>query len=173
MTRLQIGRATRWGVLFAALVILQVVFAPLLALWGVTPDFVLVGLLFLAALEGRLPAVLTGFSTGIVLDIAAGEVIGLSALAKTLAGFTAGFQFQPHLEGQRIRPVIFMLYAAGVSVLHNLIFLLSYFRSLNISLLSLLFSHCFGAALYHTFIAAIVLLIISRRKQGIAMEARP
>ena len=70
---------------------LQVVVAPLLAIGEVYPDFLLVGVIVSAMRHGMVPAVITGFIAGLLQDAAVSHLYGLHSLAKSVAGFAAGY----------------------------------------------------------------------------------
>jgi rod shape-determining protein MreD len=76
--------------MFTVLLGLQIAAAPLLAFSDVHPDFMLLGVILAAMRHGATPAILTGFLTGLVQDVAVSELYGLQALAKAVAGFVAG-----------------------------------------------------------------------------------
>ena len=78
------------AILFALLV-LQITFGTLISIEGVGPDFMMIWLVVIALRSGQLPATLFGFASGLALDLYAGELVGLSALAvMTVSGMSIG-----------------------------------------------------------------------------------
>ena len=150
------------ALLLAALVILQVIIAPLLAISTVTPDFVLIGIFFIAAKRGRMAGAIVGFAAGIAIDLSIGEVAGLFALAKTLSGFGAGFLYDAEHPGDVVRTARFVTITAMLALLHNTVALLFYLRVVNTSYFVLLLRHGFGGAIYSTVFTASAVLILSR-----------
>ncbi len=61
-----------------------------LVLYGVAPDMMLVLLTFIAQREGQSVGTTAGFFIGLLMDLLHGT-LGIDALSKTVAGFTAGF----------------------------------------------------------------------------------
>ncbi|MBL0176962.1 MAG: rod shape-determining protein MreD [Ignavibacteria bacterium] len=152
----------RDAMLMAGLVALQIMLAPLIAIGPVVPDFVLVGLLFVAARRGRLTGAVVGFCAGLVIDLGLGEVVGLFALAKTITGFAAGYLLDEEHPGEVLRTPRFVLAALALGVLHNLLSLLAYFRTLDQQFFSALLEHGVGGAIYSTVFTSVSVLILSR-----------
>lgn len=76
-------------VLFAS-VILQTTVMPHFRVMGSQPDLVLIVTITFAFLEGPAFGSATGFFGGLLQDLAVTQVVGLSALSKTLVGYMAG-----------------------------------------------------------------------------------
>jgi len=57
---------------------------------GVSPDFLLIGVVSVAFFVGALPGEIIGFATGFIVDIISGGLLGLSAFFYTAAGFSVG-----------------------------------------------------------------------------------
>ncbi len=76
---------------FVGVMLAQLYLAELLALGDIRPDFILVFLVFLSARYGRTTGILLGFSTGLLQDLTGSlSVLGASALAKSVVGYTVG-----------------------------------------------------------------------------------
>ncbi|MDO9694890.1 MAG: rod shape-determining protein MreD [Candidatus Latescibacteria bacterium] len=84
------------------------VLAPLMTFGGIGPDFSLIAVAILALAEGAFAGTVGGFVLGLVIDTASPDRLGLSSLAKSLAGFAAGrararFNFGiPAVEGTTV-----------------------------------------------------------------------
>ena len=81
-------------------------------------DFVLVGVVFCALQWGPVAGMMGGTFGGLLQDLVAGSVVGVSALAKTIAGFGAGVvgaQFV--LARPRARMVIVAVTSVGHRIL--------------------------------------------------------
>jgi rod shape-determining protein MreD len=61
-----------------------------IAIGGVTPDLVLILLVFLAVRRGSMSGQVAGFTIGVVEDLASLAPLGFHALLRTLLGFAAG-----------------------------------------------------------------------------------
>ncbi|MFH1850790.1 MAG: rod shape-determining protein MreD [Candidatus Neomarinimicrobiota bacterium] len=74
-----------------AAVILQIVFADMLAVWSVRPDFILILVLYLSVWEGRFFGVIAGFILGIVVDLfGVASFFGLTALTYCIFSYLVG-----------------------------------------------------------------------------------
>jgi rod shape-determining protein MreD len=80
-------------------------------------DFVLVGVVFAALQSGPVAGILAGTVGGLLQDLLAGDVVGVGALAKTLAGCVTGIVGTQFVLA---RPQARMLIVAAATVLHRL-----------------------------------------------------
>ena len=69
-------------------------------LWGQL-DWLLIGVFVVAVRFGQIPATVAGFAAGLLLDLYAGEVVGISALAKTVAYLKAHPELRFVSDGER------------------------------------------------------------------------
>lgn len=77
----------------------------------VTPDFLLICVLYFSACNGKITGVLTGFSSGLVLDFLTASPFGFHCLLRTIIGYLAGmFNRSINLSGVFV-PVVFALVA--------------------------------------------------------------
>ncbi|MBN2035173.1 MAG: rod shape-determining protein MreD [Chitinispirillaceae bacterium] len=86
-----IGSILRWAALFLACFVLQTTVVPVVSVFGIKPDLLMVLLFFLALRTGQMGAVWVGFFLGLAQDLYTPSTLGQNALAKTVAGFFAGF----------------------------------------------------------------------------------
>jgi rod shape-determining protein MreD len=77
------------GALAVALV-LQVSIAPYMAVFGVVPNFIFLGVVTLALTEGPVAGGVSGLVGGLLFDLLGTSVVGPYALVLTLVGYTAG-----------------------------------------------------------------------------------
>jgi len=80
-------------VLCIVALILQITLLRFLAIQNITPDLLLIIIIFLSIREGQVTGILFGFFAGLLDDLTAAGLIGLSALSKALAGYIAGLFF--------------------------------------------------------------------------------
>jgi rod shape-determining protein MreD len=79
-----------YSVLLLFVLLLQLTVVDLITLRGIQPDLVLIVLCYIALARGRRTGAVYGFGIGLIQDAVGTGVLGLSALARTLAGFFAG-----------------------------------------------------------------------------------
>ena len=126
--------------------ILQLFLAPWMSIKEIRPDFVLLAILFIGRLEGRLKGQLYGFFMGLFVDlIGLGSFLGLSALAKTIAGFFAGY-----LKDQKNRLSLVSFYAFNVILIfaHYAIFYFINFKGAELTTQVVLLRYITPATIY-------------------------
>lgn len=64
------------------IVALQVLVSPLLSIAGVSPDFLLIFLVWITIKEGQFAGEIYGFAFGLLLDIISSNILGTHALSK-------------------------------------------------------------------------------------------
>ena len=84
-------RAIWYLLFFIASFVAQTVLAPMIQIFGVSPDFVLFFVVFLALRHGALVGVFWGFVAGFTVDIYADvHLLGAGAMTMTVVGFLVG-----------------------------------------------------------------------------------
>jgi len=71
-------------------VIIQTTVAPYLTVLGAKPDSTLVLVICIALIRGPVWGAVVGFCTGLLLDVALMQTMGISSFLYTLAGYTGG-----------------------------------------------------------------------------------
>jgi rod shape-determining protein MreD len=70
--------------------ILQSTILQKIAIFGVIPDLALLVLVYIAVRNGSMEGQISGFLSGIVVDVVSGSFLGFSVLVKTVIGFLYG-----------------------------------------------------------------------------------
>jgi cell shape-determining protein MreD len=166
----QLRLFSRYGALLLLLCLAQIIGMPLIAVAGVSPDIVLLGVVVIALRSGQLHATVAGFLAGLFIDCSIGEVMGLSALAMTIAGFAAGTIFQPDNTERAYRSPRFIGATALAALVHQAVFVFGYVRSVDSDLPLLLLRHGAGMAAYTTICAVVFVLIASRLTRRISFS---
>ena len=96
--------ATATSVLVGAL-LMQIIFAPSLAILGVIPNFLLVAVVVMAFVSGSSEGTIIGFVAGLAYDLIGTAMVGPMALTLTLAGFAAGMLREYIFAGGWLLPV--------------------------------------------------------------------
>jgi rod shape-determining protein MreD len=105
-----------------ALLLLQTTFIPYLSIGGFLPDVFLIWVVYVAIRRGQLEATITGFVVGLLQDAISMQFFGLSALAKTIAGFAAGYFFNENSTEQTLGSYRFLTILLLSSFVHNIIY---------------------------------------------------
>jgi rod shape-determining protein MreD len=80
----------KWIVFFILGFVLQTTVVPVISVYGVKPDLLILVLFMLAIKAGLTPAIYIGFFLGLAQDLYSPAVLGQNALSKTIAGSFAG-----------------------------------------------------------------------------------
>jgi rod shape-determining protein MreD len=146
------------------LIVIQVLISRFLSIAGVSPDFLLIFLVWLTIREGQFAGETSGFVLGFVLDVMSGGILGAQTLSKTIACFLVGFFHNPERTEQNIRNWPFLLLTLLGAVVNNLLYYFMITRGSEISLGEFTFRYGAVGALYTVFIAIFPLLYWSRKR---------
>ncbi len=126
--------------------LLQTIFSPWMMIGEIRPDFVLIMVLFVGRMNGRVYGQLFGFSFGLIIDfIGIGSFVGLSALAKTIAGFLSGY-----LVRKKGRLSLFSFHSINfvIMFIHFSIIFLVNFKNIDIELQFILLRYALPSTIY-------------------------
>ena len=110
-----------WAVVFSfvAAVLQSTLFARITPLYGAVPDIALIIVVFSAYANGMMIGQLSGFFSGIALDVLSASPPGLNSLVRTLIGALAGLMKGTFFMNSFLLP---MLLCAAATLLKALIF---------------------------------------------------
>jgi rod shape-determining protein MreD len=146
------------------LVIVQVLVSRFLSIAGVSPDFLLIFLVWLTIKEGQFVGETAGFVLGLTLDVVSSSILGVHALSKTAACFAIGFFFNPERIEQNLRNWPFLLLTLLAAVINNFLYYFLITRGSEITFADFAFRYGAVGALYTVFIAIFPLLYWSRKR---------
>lgn len=158
----------KYYILLLILIIIQTTFIWLIAIseYNIVPELVLVGVVLMGIKRGKIEGMLSGFFSGLILDITAGSFLGLLALIYTIMGFVAGF-FQETKDKEKVlSKKQFMLLIAVISFISNFIYFQIYFLTAASvhSFLEILYIYVLPTAAY-TLLISIIYILIPGKKQ--------
>jgi rod shape-determining protein MreD len=158
-----IGRQIKIALLSLLLILLQTQVLRFLSLEGITPDLLLIWIVYIAITSGQMSGTVWGFVIGLVFDFVTGNFIGLSALTKTICGFTAGYFFNDNKTTMTLRSYRFVMIVLMVSLLHNTIYFVVFTQGTDIGLLRAVFQFGLATALYTSLITLLPMFGFSRK----------
>ncbi len=139
------------------LIAIQLVIIPLIAIYGVVPNVVLIYLLFYSLKKGQISGTIFAFFIGLFYDLASGGLIGSGMFAFTIASFISGYfykdSFVEILKNIKIIILVFLLsslmFFFFYSVLgNNEVILNNNFGYLMFSLLSAFYTSILALSIY-------------------------
>jgi rod shape-determining protein MreD len=153
------------GLLTLAVIILQTTVGQFLAIGGVQPDIALVWVVLISLRYGQVAGTAAGFLTGVLIDILGGtdSMVGLSALAKTMAGFLAGYFSNENKTVQTLGSYRFLLILALSSTVHQILYFTIFLQGSGIGVWHAIFFYGLPAACYAVAAGVVPMFIASRR----------
>ena len=100
------GTVVRTSAVVFVAAMLQAVIVSSLIIGGGAPDLLLVVAVSLGLLRGSITGAVSGFASGLVVDLLTLETLGITSLVLTLAGFWAGRYAETTGRGRRLAPLV-------------------------------------------------------------------
>ncbi len=120
--------AVIWACLLFLTLIVQTTLVPFIAINGIRPDLLLIVVVSTALLLGKEKGVGMGFFSGLLQDLASGNIFGLNALSKLATGYLFGLAEQKVFKEHILLPILAMALATvgnGMAMM-AILFLLGY-----------------------------------------------
>jgi rod shape-determining protein MreD len=153
-----------YGIVALVLAVIKVVLLDLIAVSSITPDLILILVVWIALKEGQFVALFAGFTCGLLFDIVSIDVIGTNALTKTIVGLIAGWFYKENQADFTIGSFRFLGIVFLCSVVHNLVYNVFYIRPSQIDFATFFLKYGLATSLYTTVIAVFPMFIKQRRK---------
>jgi rod shape-determining protein MreD len=149
------------------LLLLQASLVDMLSLKGIAPDLLLIFIVYLAVREGQMYVLPWGFALGLVLDLSTGTVIGLSALSKSAAAFTAGYFYSDNKIAMTLSTYRFLLLVFFTAAVHNAIYFAIFTMGSDIGFFNAVFGLGLASALFTTTVAVLPMLVAARGRSTV------
>ena len=130
----------------------------------ITPDLVIIGLVYVGIKKGKITGSAAGFIAGLILDIFSFSFIGLMALSKTVAGFASGFFNNEQKEERYLNSYIFIIIVSICSIINNTVYYVFYFQGTNLVFLDILIRYVLPTTVY-TALFSVIPVIFARRRR--------
>ncbi len=160
-----IAREVRYGLVSLFLILLQTQVMRYLSLEGITPDILMIWIVYIALMSGQMHGIIWGFSVGVVFDLVTGNFIGLSALTKTICGFVAGYFFNENKTILTLRSYRFVIIVLIVSLVHNTIYFVIFTQGTDIGFIRAIFQFGLATALYTSTLTLLPMFRFGRKYQ--------
>ncbi|MEN8191656.1 MAG: rod shape-determining protein MreD [Bacteroidota bacterium] len=85
-------------IIFLFLTLFQLTVIPLISIYNVVPDLLLILVVIYSLKYGQLKGTVFGFLVGLFFDLFSGGLLGSAMFSKTLAGFVAGYFHKEEFE---------------------------------------------------------------------------
>ncbi|MEE9289165.1 MAG: rod shape-determining protein MreD [Bacteroidota bacterium] len=153
----------RFVLISLILLLLQTKILQFLSIEGVTPDLFVIWIVYIAIKNGQAPATVAGFAIGLLLDLVTGEFVGLSALAKTLCGFTSGYFYNVNKTPQTLGSYRFLVVVFIASLVHNILYFLIFTMGTELTFSEVLIRYGVTSTLYTLALSLLPMLVFARK----------
>jgi rod shape-determining protein MreD len=153
-----------YAVIGMVLSVVHLVFLRFIAVESVTPDLLLILIVWIALIEGQFIGLVAGFGFGLFFDAVSQDVLGTNALAKTIVGFLAGYFHKEGFGFDIIGSFRFLFIVTMTAFIHNLIYFFFYIRPMEVSFGSFFLIYGVATTLYTAVAAVFPMLFVNRRK---------
>lgn len=153
----------KYFAIIAVLILIQKTFIWLISLssLNITPDLVLIVVVFIAISEGRIFGSITGFIAGITIDLISGSFLGLMALSYSIMGFVAG-TFNTESD-KNLSKVNFLVIVFLCSVVSNFIYYVIYFQGLSLNFFEIFSKYVLTTSTYTTIVSIIYIIFPAKK----------
>ncbi len=159
-----ISRQFKYFLVALILIVIQTQIVRLLSLEGITPDILTIWIVYLALKNGQFAATIWGFAVGLLFDLTTGSFIGLSALTKTVCGFTAGFFYSENKTPLTLGSYRYLVIVLIASLVQNTLYFLIYTQGSEIGLLRAVFQVGLATTFYTATLTLIPMFAFARRR---------
>ena len=158
-------RYLAYAVVAMLLSVVHMVFLKYVSVQSVTPDLLLLLVVWAALMEGQYVGMIVGFGAGLLFDMLTTDVLGSNALAKTLAGFMAGYFYREGMGLATIGSYRLLLIVTFTGFLHNLVYFFFYIKPMQTSFWEFFLVNGVATTLYTTVVATFPMLLVNRRNE--------
>ena len=149
---------------FIPLALLQLTVIPFISYQNISPDLLIILVVYFTLLRGQLFGTILGFIVGILFDLASGGLLGSTAFAYTLSAFITGYFYNekkitPNLTSLNFSLIV--LLAATLAIF--LISVLTLTRT-NLSIVYLVFNGGVIPGFYTAFLSVFLLVFKPKRR---------
>jgi len=146
------------------ILLLSIAIVPLMSISQITPDLMLIFVVYVALKNGQIAGSVAGFISGLLLDYTVDFTPGLSALSKTICGFIAGFFYDEskidvNTETFRFPQIVFLCSVVNNAVYFSVDILGREFETGEIIKMLI------GGAIYTTILSLVPIFATSRRSR--------
>ncbi|MGI6092114.1 MAG: rod shape-determining protein MreD [Veillonellaceae bacterium] len=136
-----------WTLVIVMMLVIQSTIVPLLAIQGITPDLLLIVVVSASLLFGKDHGVGTGFFSGLLQDLASGNIFGVNTLSKLSTGYLFGMAERQVFKEHILLPILAVAVATLFSGLIALLMML--ILGYKIQLFAALINRVLPAVLYN------------------------
>jgi rod shape-determining protein MreD len=155
----------RYAILLVILAIVQKTLIWLLAVtsYDITPDIVLIGLVYVGIQKGKITSSIGGFVIGLIIDFFSFSFLGLMALSKASAGFLAGFFNNENKIDRYSKSYVFVIVVFVCSLVNNVLYFAVYYQGTLLSFTDISLRYIIPTAVYTALVSILPLIFLKKR----------
>ena len=150
-------------ILFFPLLVIQTTVVPLISINGITPDLIMILLVFYSMKYGQVYGTVLGFLYGFLFDLITGTLLGSTMIAKTLAGFIAGYFSNENKVDNYLKSYSFLLIVLLCSVVDLVIGAFFTTMDLNTNFILLFFNQGMLPGIYTAVLSIFIIIFYPKR----------
>jgi rod shape-determining protein MreD len=148
---------------FIPIAILQLVVIPLISIYNITPNLILILIVYYTLREGQIFGTLLGFVFGFLLDLISGGLIGAFMFSFTISAFFAGYFYSENKMDINLASYFFLLILFISACVNSFLYARISNSTSNVSLLLLIMEEGLLPGLYTTLFGLPILVFNSKK----------
>lgn len=153
-----------YGILAVVISVIQVLTFQLISIEGITPDLLIILVVWISLYEGKLHGLFAGFIIGLIFDFISFDVIGTNALSKTVAAFVAGWFYVRDKEDIITGSYKFPLITLLAAFLHNIIYYFFYIQPSELEFRSFFLQYGIASTFYTAVFSLFVMFFKLKKR---------
>lgn len=155
-----------WLAVVIAATVIQATILPIFSINGIRPDLLLIVVVSSSLLLGKEHGVGIGFFTGLIQDLASGNIFGINVLSKLATGYLCGMAERKVFKEHLLLPVLAIAIATLFS--NALTFLLLFLLGYKVDLLPAIAGSMLPLVLYNIVLSIPIHKLIYRLSQKLS-----
>ena len=149
---------------FIPVLIIQTSLVQFITWKAISPNFILILLVFYSIVNGQLYGTILGFVYGLLFDLITGGLLGSAMLSNTIAGFLAGYFSNENKRHIYLKPFNFGLIVLLCSITASIIFSIFSTIDFSLNIITSLFEEGLLPGIYTSIMSIIIIYFYPRRK---------
>lgn len=131
--------------------LLQLSFSFLISIKNVTPDLLILLVVWITLYDGKIAGLTSGFVIGFLYDYLSLNVLGVNALTKTIAAYITSFFYKENEFWNILKSYKIFIISITVIFIHNIFYYLFMINLTEANIWSMYFKYVFGSTIYTFF----------------------
>lgn len=158
-------RILLYSLLSLLFVVIDATLVKFLAIANLAPDILIIWIVYVAIREGQIAGTTAGFLIGLTMSLigTTNGMLGLAALAKTFAGFTAGYFFNENKTYNTLGGYQFIVIVGVASMVHNITYFIIFLQGSGLSWMQSVLYYGIPSTAYTAAVALLPMFAFARK----------